>query len=119
MRTAQQRVAHYTARMQSTLIDPVLTAMQAQQQANFAAYAVEFYPFQEDLRSWMNGKGFDPSIIFQYEALNGECYRAWRHFSGDARTAEFVLLAAKYVAWGLTAGDVKGMVLTVWSVTIP
>jgi len=119
MRTPQQRAAHYAARMQSTLIDPVLSAMQAQQQANFAAYAVEFYPFQEELRNFINLKGFDPSVVFQYEAMNGECYHAWKAFSGDARTLAFVNIQLKYVGWGLVQADTKAMFLAVWSVTVP
>jgi len=105
--------------MQSSLIDPVLSAMQAQQQANFAAYTNEFVPYQVELRNWLSLKGFTGMIVFKYEALNGECYRAWRAFSGEARIAEFTALKAKYVAWGLVALDVSAMQLQVWSVIVP
>lgn len=119
MRTVQQRLDHYTARMQSTLIDPVLAVMQAQQQANFAAYTTEFVPYQTELRNWLDAKGFIGLTVFKYEALNGECYRAWRTFSGDSRTAEFTALKAKYVAWSLVGLDVSAMMLQVWSVIVP
>lgn len=119
MKTVQQRVDHYTARMQSTLLDPVLSAMQAQQQANFAAYTSEFVPYQLELRNWIDNKGFMGSVTFAYEALNGECYREWKNFSGDARIAQFTALKAKYVAWGLVALDVSAMMLQVWSTIVP
>lgn len=119
MRTVQQRVDHYTARMQSSLIDPTLAAVQAQQQANFAAYTIEFYPYQVELRNWLNAKGVNVLQFFRYEALNGECYRVWKTFAGDTRTAEFVVIQAKYVAWGLIAADVKSMFSSVWGVSVP
>jgi len=105
--------------MQQSLIDPVLTAVNAQQLANYTAYAIEFQPFQTELRNWLNAKGIGVFEYFKWEALNMECYRAWRHFSGPSREAEFVTLQTKYTSWGLVAADVKTMVLAVWSVTIP
>ena len=119
MRTVNQRVAHYTARMQSTLIDPVLTAMQTQQQANYQTYITEFYPFQEELRNWMNTKGLTALDVFKYEALNGECYREWRHLDGAARVSAFTALHSKWVDFGLITADVKAMMLAIWSVVIP
>ena len=101
MRTALQRVAHYTARMQQSLIDPVLTAMSAQQILNFQAYTIEFMPFQTELRNWMNTKGIGPFEYFKWEALNGECYRVWRNSSGPSREFGFVALQTKYVGYGL------------------
>jgi len=57
--------------------------------------------------------------VFQYEAMNGECYHAWKAFSGDARTLAFVNIQLKYVGWGLVQADTKAMFLAVWSVTTP
>jgi hypothetical protein len=105
--------------MQSTLIDPVLSAMQAQQQANFSAYITQFYPYQVELRNWLDSKGIIGIAAFKYEALNGETYREWRKFSGDSRIAALTALKAKYVAWGLVALDVSAMMLQVWSTIIP
>jgi len=113
------RIAHYNARMLSSLIDPVLSAVSAQQQANFAAYAIDFYPYQVALRAWLNAEGISVFKFFAWEALNGECYRASRSTSGAAEVAEFVALQVKYADMGLAQADIKDMVSSVWSVTIP
>jgi len=105
--------------MQQSLIDPVLTAVNAQQLQNYQDYAIEFQPFQTELRNWLNAQGISSLLYFTWEALNGECYRAWRNFAGPSREAEFVVLQGKYVGYGLLAANIKAMVLAVWSVTIP
>jgi hypothetical protein len=119
MRTVQQRTDHFTARMQSTLIDPVLTAVNAQQQANYQAYITEFYPYQEELRNWLNTEGKTPLEVFKFEALNGECYRAWRNFAGPAAVLEFTAIHSKWVDFGLDTADVKAVMLAVWSIIVP
>jgi hypothetical protein len=105
--------------MQSSLIDPVLSAVSTLQQANFAAYAIDFYPFQLLLRAWMNTEGISVFNMFRWEALNGECYRAYKSTSGAAAVAEFVALQVKYIDMGLIAADIKAMMTAVWSVVIP
>lgn len=119
MQSSAARIAHYNARMQSSLIDPTLSAVSAQQQANFAAYAVDFVPYQTALRAWLNAEGISTLAFFAWEALNGECYRAHRSTSGAAEIAEFVALQVKYADMGLALADIKDMVSSVWSVTIP
>ena len=119
MKSAAQRIAHFNARMQSSLVDPVLAAVSAQQQANYAAYALDFYPYQTKLRAYLNTEGISVLDFFRWEALNGECYRASRSTSGAAQIAEFVALQVKYIDMGLIAADIKAMVLAVFSVVIP
>ena len=119
MRSAAQRIAAYDARMQSSQIDPALTAMNTQQMANFAAYVADWYPLQTTLRGWLDAQGFTGNIAFQYEALAGECYAAYTRFSGPAAVAAGVILKAKYVALGLVALDVSAMQLAVFGWIIP
>lgn len=119
MRSAAQRIAAYDARMQSSQIDPALTAMNAQQMANYAAYVADWYPLQQTLRGWLDAQGFSGSVAFQYEALAGECYHAYTHFSGPAAVAEGVTLKAKYLALGLVALDISAMQLAVFGWIIP
>jgi hypothetical protein len=119
MQSAAQRIAHYNARMQSSLLDPVLSAVSAQQQANFAAYAIDFYPFQTLLRAWLNSEGISVLDYFRWEACNGECYRAYRSTAGAAAVAEFTAIQVKYIDMGLLAADIKAMMTAVWSVVIP
>ncbi len=119
MRSAAQRIAAYDSRMQSSQIDPALTAVNAQQCANHAAHVGAFYPRQVVLRDWLNTMGYTGPTAFKYEALNGEMYHASRSFAGPALVAEGVVLKAKYVALGLVALDISAMQLAVWAVIIP
>lgn len=82
MRTAQQRIAAYNARMVSSLLDPVRAAVTADAQANFAAYAIEFVPKQASLREVLNAAGIDSSFFGPYEAFSGELYHLWRTTAG-------------------------------------
>lgn len=119
MRSAAQRIAAYDARMQSSQIDPVLTAMNAQQMANFHAYVADWYPLQQTLRGWLDAQGFTGNVAFQYEACAGECYHAYTHFAGPAGVAEGVILKTKYTALGLQALDLSAMMLAVFGWIIP
>ena len=119
MRSAAQRIAAYDARMQSSQIDPTLTAVNALQMANYASYVAEWYPMQSTLRDWLNAQGFSGTVAFQYEALAGECYAVYRRFSGPAAVAEGTALKAKYLALGLVALDISAMQLAVFGWIIP
>lgn len=119
MRTAAQRIAHYNARMVSSLIDPVLTSMQTQQSANFTAYAVDFVPKQDQLRSILNGAGVSASMVFLYEAYHNELYGAYRRFAGAALTAYADVLHAKYLALGGETGLLSTIAQTIYGVTTP
>jgi len=119
MVSAADRITHYNNRMVSTLIDPVLTAVSAAAQADFATYAADFVPFQEALRTWLNGLPAHPSEFFSWEALNGEVYHATKVAAGGALVALVTDLQTKYVAYGLGAANIKAMVLIVYSITIP
>jgi hypothetical protein len=43
MKTDAQRIAHYNARMLSSLVDPTLSAVNTMAVENFSAYATDFY----------------------------------------------------------------------------
>jgi hypothetical protein len=118
MRSSDQRIAAYNARVQSSQVDPVLTAMQSLQQANFAAYIGEFYPYQVALRDWMNDEDIHGVLAFQYEAFNGEVYSAWRRFAGGTLDAQVTVLVDKYEDLGLTRARLIALCLTVWGVTV-
>lgn len=84
MRTAAQRIAKYNARMVSTLLDPVRTALQTQQQQNYAAYAIEYVPKQQQLRALLDANGIDASQYVFYEAYAGELYHVWKTATGSS-----------------------------------
>jgi hypothetical protein len=84
MRTAAQRIAKYQARMVSTQLDPVRTALQAQQQANYLAYATEFVPMQQQLRALLNAHSIDTAQFVFYEAYMGELYHVYKTAAGSS-----------------------------------
>jgi hypothetical protein len=104
--------------MQSTQIDPVLSAVSAVAQANFAGYIGEFYPFQMSLRDWMDADGIHGTLAFQYEAFSGECYSAWRRFKGQSLDDQVTVLVDKYESLGLTRAKLIAIALAVWGVTV-
>jgi len=97
MRTAQQRIAKYNARMQSSLIDPTLSAMQALQAANFTAYELDFYPKQVAFRAVLATYSMPTPQIAAYEAFHGELYHLTRVTDGILLTAAATVLVAKWV----------------------
>jgi hypothetical protein len=118
MRTAQQRVAHYKARMQSSQIDPVINAIKTQAVANFSAYANEFVPRQEQLRGLMDNEGISPVLYFIYEAFNMEMYGIWNRMSGNSLTNEASILVAKYKAFGGDESFLVNVANTIWNAGI-
>lgn len=119
MRSAAQRIAAYNARTQSSQIDPTLTAMNAQQQANYAGYVADWYPKQVLLRDWLNLSGFGSTVVFKYEALAGECYAVDVRFAGPTAIAYAAALKVKYTALGLNGVDISAMLLAVFGWIVP
>ena len=119
MRSAAQRIAAYDARMQSSQIDPTLTAMNALQMANYAGYVADWYPLQVNLRAWMDALPVAPVNAFIWEACAGEGYAIYRRFSGGSALAQAVTLKAKYVSLGLNGANVSAMMLAVFGWVVP
>jgi len=119
MRSAQQRIDAYNARMQSSLIDPTLTAVNATQQARHTAHVNVFYPKQLLLRDYMNLNGYFGNGAFKLEAFNGECYAIARSFDGPAAVVQCGVLVAKYTSLGCQAAALKEIALQVWGWIVP
>ena len=96
MRSTAQRIAAYNARMQSSLIDPTLSAKAALQQANFEAYANDFVAKQVQLRAILNDEDVKVIEVGAYEAFHGELYQLSKQFSGATAQTEFCILVAKW-----------------------
>jgi len=118
VRTAAQRIAHYNARMQSTLIDPVLTAVNAAAAANFTAYAIDFVPKQSAARLVMDSDGILGPIRFLYEAYNGELYGLTKRFSGTALDAMGQVMHDKYEAFGCASATLISIASNVYGITV-
>lgn len=118
MRTDSQRIAAYNARMQSSQIDPTLTAVSALAQANYTGYVAQFYPFQVALRAWLDSQAVHGAAAFFYEAFNNEMYSAYRRFSGTAFVTQATTLVDKYEDLGGARADLIAICLSVWSIVV-
>lgn len=118
MRSAAQRIDAYNLRMVSSLIDPVLTAVESQQQANYASYINDYYPYQVALRAWMDSQAIAGTAAFVYEAFNNELYSTHRRFSGTAEVTMFTVLVDKYEDLGAGRADLIAVCLLVYGVIV-
>lgn len=122
MKTSAQRIARYNARMLSSLVDPVLSAVQAQQQANFATYANDFVPKQEALRVLLVALAIPIIQWSGYEAFHGELYKKSKQYSGAFLIAYATVLHDKYVSTGggaLATATLKAIANDLYGVIIP
>lgn len=119
MRTSEQRIAAYLARMVSSQIDPSLSAVAELQKANFTAYANEFVPKQEALRELLNALSVPTTDFFGYEAFNHEMYHLWKTAGGAAAVTTATILVAKYVGWGYTEAVLIQIANDLWTIVVP
>jgi len=104
MKTAAQRIAHYEARMVSSLIDPVLNEVNAAAVANYTAYAVAFVPYQSQLQTQLDTDGILGPIRLLYEAYFGELWGLKQRMAGPALNAMGQVMHDKYEALGCVTG---------------
>jgi hypothetical protein len=74
MVSAATRIAHYNARMVSSQIDPVLSAVVTTARANYAAHAIEWTDLLATVHQHLNDNNVDPSSWFLYDGFAGEMY---------------------------------------------
>jgi hypothetical protein len=96
VRTTAQRIAKFNARMLSSLIDPVLSAVQSLASANYTTYVNAFVPKQVALRAVLNDEGVSVIQVAAYEAFHGELYHLTTQFAGPALQAAFCILVTKW-----------------------
>jgi len=118
VKSAAQRITHYNNRMTSTQIDPVLTAVSADAQANFATYATDWVALQTLVHQYLDAQGALPSEYFNYNAWAGEIYHLANHFSGAAAIAAGSGLILKYLGMGCTGARLRG-VAAIFGIVIP
>jgi len=87
MKTDAQRIDHYVARMLSSEIDPVLTAVQIKAGVNFAKYETDFYPHQVTLRGLLSAAGLMTVKFGAYEAYHGKLYHLTKVCTGPSLAA--------------------------------
>lgn len=119
MRTAAQRIAHYNARMQSTLIDPVLTAINAAAVGNFTAYAMDWAGIKQPaVRAVLDADGILGPDRFLYEAYAGELYGLTKRYSGPALDAMGQIMHDKYEAWSLATATLVAIAANAFGITV-
>ena len=123
MRTAEQRIAKYNARMVSSLIDPARAATTAAAQTNYAGYATEFVPKQQQLRQILDALGVDTAQYVFYEAYNGELYHVWKTSSGASAVIAATAIEGRWAhAARLGAGaaaTLKAIANDIYNIIIP
>ena len=119
MKTDAQRIAHYNARMLSSLIDPTLSAMQTAAVANYSAYVTDFYPYQQDLRVMLNALGIPTTTYFLYEAFNGEMYHVSKVATGASAVVMGGAIVAKYTTMGGAAATLKSIAVSLYNIIVP
>lgn len=119
MRTAEQRIAHYNARMVSSQIDPVLSAMNVIQKANFRAYANEFVPKQEQLRALLSDADVATIFFLKYEAFNHQMYHLWLTAAGASAVKTATALVEKYESWGSDPALLRSIAAVIWNIIVP
>jgi hypothetical protein len=119
MKTAAQRIAHYNARMSSSLIDPVLTAVNAIAQANYLTFASDITQKQIDTVAVLDTDGIGAAFRYLYLAYSNQLYHLSKFYSGTALVTEATILHAKYVAQFLATATLKKIALNVYTITIP
>jgi len=119
MKTTAQRIAHYNARNLSSLIDPTLSAIQAMAVANFAAYANDFVPKQQQLRAILDALGISTTKYALYEAFHGEIYHIAKVASGASAVTMASAMVVKYTTFGGAVATLKKIALDIYSITVP
>jgi len=119
MVTAAQRIAHYNARMVSSLIDPVLVNVQANAQANYLVHAMDITSKQIDTVAVLDVDGIGAAFRYLYLAFSNQLYHLSKLHSGTALVTEASILHDKYVAQFLATATLKKIALNVYTIVIP
>lgn len=82
--------------MLSSLIDPVLSAVNQLAADNFTAYVLAFYPNQLTLRGILAALAIPTTDYGAYEAFHGEVYHVSKVASGTGAITMCTILVAKY-----------------------
>jgi len=119
MKSAGRRRAGYDARMQSSLVDPTLTATNAQQKSKYAAHIADLYPKQTILRGILDAAGLAGPAAFPFESFSSEVFAIGRRFDGPAAVAAALALSRKYNRLGYADAVLCSILTAVHSLPLP
>ena len=118
MKSSLSRRNAYRDRMQSSQIDPTLTATVERQKSAHAAHVAAAYPMQVALRAILNDYDLPGMDALLYEAFNNELYALGRRFKGATADSMATILHDKYLSRGGDA-DILGLIAeTIHSITV-
>jgi hypothetical protein len=115
MKTDQQRIARYRARMSSTLVGPAMGSQLATMATNYEGYLDVFYQKQQACAQILNEDDIDLSLRFGYQAFNNQVFHATETLSDEALQSEACILYAKYVSLGFDAAELDKILVQVWN----
>jgi len=118
MRDAARRIANYTARMTNAQLDPVIAAKAESMKTNFAAYAEEFVPKQEQVNALLSDLGIPTIQFLGYYAFANEIHHLSKVAAGDSAIEQASILVAKYVSLGLDPAPLID-IAAIWSIVVP
>lgn len=113
------RIAKFNARMQSSLIDPVLANVQAIAQANYTVHALDITQKQIDTVAVLDIDDIGAAFRFLYIAFSNKLYHLSKFYSGTALVNEALIAHDYFVALGLATATAKKIALNVYTITIP
>ena len=119
MKSAAIRIANYTARMQSSLLDPVLAAVNAKAALNFTAYAIDFVSKQLQLRVILSALSISTMMFGRYEAFHGEVYHLSKVATGPAAITTAQALVNKYIDAGCVEATLIKIAADIYGIIVP
>ncbi len=121
MKSALRRRSGYTARSQSSLIDPVIAAVNARQKAKFAVSVAHSFPLEVQLRNILDGSGIvhvTGSSRGPYRAFFGELIRITNRFAGPSADLQATVVYDQYLGFGLNADLLALIARAIFSLSI-
>jgi hypothetical protein len=115
MKTDEQRIARYNARMQSQLVGPAMGSQLATMVTNYENHVNEFQPKQQACAEILDREDVVVALRFGYHAFNNEVYHAVETLTEAALQTEVCALYAKYVSLGLTPATLDMVIIEVWT----
>ena len=120
MVSAATRILHFTNRMTSSQVDPVLAAVNAAAKANYAAHAIEWTDYLAAVHNHLSANGVNPTSWFLYDGFAGEIYHLAVKVgaTGLGAVAEANSLCVKWEAFGGGLPRLKA-IAALFGITVP
>lgn len=119
MRTAQQRIDQYNARMEAGALKSSVAAVESLMEANFGAYANDWVPKSSATKDVLDTLGIGAALYFLYHGFSSEVYRATRTMAGESLKREAWAIMFKFVGMGCAQSVCESILSAVYTITAP